>query len=101
VCAGLDLTQLAAARPRLRELRVSGCQAAVHVGLGAFAGLETLELADLTLDGVTMGRIASLPRLRVTLTRVKAGSEPVAVLGRLAIERLVLRELDNDSPLAG
>jgi hypothetical protein len=73
----------------------------VHVGLGAFTGVETLELADLVLDGVTMGRVASLPRLRaLTLTRMKPGAEPVQVLGRLAIETLVLRELDTDSPLA-
>lgn len=102
VCAGLDLAQLAARAPAVTQLRVSGCQAAVHVGLGAFAGVESLELVDLTLDGVTMGRVASLPRLRaLTLTRVKAGSEPVAVLGRLALARLVLRELDVDSPLGG
>lgn len=101
-CAGLDLAQLAGRAPRVTQLRVSGCQGAVHVGLGSFAGVESLELADLTLDGVTMGRVASLPRLgALTLTRVKAGSEPVAVLGRLAIDRLVLRELDVDSPLAG
>jgi len=101
VCGKLDLTQLGSRAPRVRVLRVSGCQAAVHVGLGAFRDIEALELADLTLDGVTMGRIASLPRLRsLTLTRMKAGDEPVAVLGRLAIETLVLRELDTDSPLA-
>lgn len=100
-CAGLDLVGLASRAPQLRSLRLSGCQTAAHVGLGAFLELETLALADLQLDGVTMGRIASLPRLRaLTLTRVKAGSEPVAVLGRLALESLVLRELDNDSPLA-
>ncbi len=100
-CAGLDLTSLAARAPRVRVLRVSGCQSAVHVGLGAFTGVEALELVDLGLDGVTMGRVASLPRLRaLTLTRVKPGTEPVAVLGRLAIETLVLRELDTDSPLA-
>ncbi len=100
-CAGLDLVGLASRAPQLRSLRLSGCQTAAHVGLGAFQALESLALADLQLDGVTMGRIASLPRLRtLTLTRVQAGSEPVAVLGRLAIESLVLRELDNDSPLA-
>ena len=101
VCSGLDLTQLASRGPAVRALRVSGCQAAVHIGLGAFHDVEALELADLTLDGVTMGRIASLPRLRsLTLTRMKAGDEPMAVLGRLAIETLVLRELDTNSPLA-
>lgn len=101
VCADLDLVDLATRAPQLQRLRLSGCQSAAHVGLGAFAGLTALELVDLQLDGVTMGRIASLPRLReLTLTRVKPGSEPVAVLGRLAIESLTLRELDTDSPLA-
>ncbi len=100
-CAGLDLTGLAARAPRVTRLRISGCQSAVHAGLGAFVGVEALELVDLVLDGVTMGRVASLPRLRaLTLTRMTPGSEPVAVLGRLAVETLVLRELDNDSPLA-
>ena len=101
VCAGLDLTALASRAPQVRSLRVSGCQTAVHVGLGAFTGVESLELVDLVLDGVAMGRVTSLPRLRaLTLTRMRAGSEPVAVLGRLALESLTLRELDHDSPLA-
>jgi len=100
VCAGLDLTQLATRAPAVTSLRVSGCQAAVHVGLGDFKNVTALELADLTLDGVTMGRVASLPALRSwTLVRVKPGAEP-AVLGRLAIDTLVLRDLDEDSPLA-
>ncbi len=99
-CSGLDLADLATRAPRLRRLRVSGCQAAVHVGLAALTELEGLELADLTFDGVTMGRVASLPRLReLRLTRVQPGSEPVTVLGKLGLERLVLRELATDSPL--
>lgn len=102
VCAGLDLTLLATRAPAVTTLRVSGCQAAVHVGLGAFARVEALELADLTLDGVTMGRVASLPSLKaLTLVRMKAGAEPTGVLGRLGIEALVLRDLSEDSPLAG
>lgn len=101
-CAGLDLTQLALRMPAVTKLRVSGCQSAVHVGLGEFKNVAELELADLVLDGVTMGRVASLPLLRSwTLVRVKAGPEPVDVLGKLGIETLVLRDLDNDSPLAG
>lgn len=101
-CAGLDLSQLAARASAVTKLRVSGCQAAVHVGLGEFRGVTELELADLTLDGVTMGRVSSLPALRsLALVRVNAWIEPMAVLGRLAIDTLVLRELDNDSPLAG
>mgnify|MGYP000496988477 CR=1 FL=1 len=100
-CAGLDLTQLATRAPAVTTLRVSGCQSAVHVGLGDFKGVTALELVDLTLDGVTMGRVASLPALQsLTLVRVKPGAES-AVLGRLGISALVLRDLDEDSPLAG
>ncbi|MBL9107065.1 MAG: hypothetical protein JNL82_39560 [Myxococcales bacterium] len=102
VCAGLDLTELATRARAVTTLRVSGCQAAVHVGLGAFTGVGALELADLTLDGVTMGRVASLPSLRsLTLVRVTAGGEPMGVLGRLGVESLTLRDLAEDSPLAG
>ncbi len=101
-CAALDLTRLAEQAPGLQDLRVSGCQAAVHAGLGAFGSLVSLELADLVLDGVTMGRLVSLPRLeRLTLTRVAAAAEPVTLLARSRISAVVLRELAADSPLAG
>lgn len=100
-CAELDLTQLAERAPALRSLRISGCLAAVHAGLGALLELESLELADLTLDGVVMGRIVSLPRLRsLTLTRVAQGAEPVALLARARLETLALRDLATDSGLA-
>ncbi|HEY8377338.1 MAG TPA: hypothetical protein VIK91_12670, partial [Nannocystis sp.] len=101
-CAELDLHRLAARAPALVSLRISGCQEAVHAGLGAFAGLEELELADLVFDGLVMGRIAGLPRLRaLTLTRVTPGAEPVTALSRMVLESLTLRELGDDSPLAG
>lgn len=100
-CAALDLTRLAEQAPGLQALRVSGCQAAVHAGLGAFGALTSLELADVTLDGVVMGRIVSLPRLeRLTLTRVALGAESVGLLARSQISALVLRELATDSGLA-
>lgn len=100
-CAELDLTRLAEQAPALQELRLSGCQEAVHAGLAALAGVRTLELVDLTLDAVTMGRIASLPRLEsLTLTRVKAGSDPMTLLARAKPTALTLRELDTDSPIA-
>ncbi|MFY0536279.1 leucine-rich repeat domain-containing protein [Nannocystis pusilla] len=99
-CAELDLTRLAERTPALRTLRISGCLDAVHAGLGALVGVESLELADVTLDGVVMGRIASLPRLRdLTLARVTQGAEPVALLARAALS-LVLRDLATDSGLA-
>lgn len=100
-CAELDLTRLAERTPALRTLRISGCLDAVHAGLGALIGVESLALADLTLDGVVMGRIASLPRLRhLTLARVAQGAEPVALLARARLESLVLRDLATDSGLA-
>ncbi|MEZ4452387.1 MAG: hypothetical protein R3B09_23170 [Nannocystaceae bacterium] len=99
-CVGLDLRALAERLTGLRRLRISGCQEAIHAGLDAFTGLEALELADLTLDGVTMGRLLALPRLRaLTLTRVTPGGESLGILRSLAIERLALRELAVDSPL--
>lgn len=101
-CEGLDLLRLAERMPALRSLRISGCQLAVHAGLSAFAGsLRELELVDLTLDGVTGGRLAQLTRLEsLTLTRVKPGPEPVEHLGRsLQLRTLVLRELDDDSTI--
>jgi hypothetical protein len=100
-CAELDLTRLAERTPALRTLRISGCLDAVHAGLGALVGVESLELADVTLDGVVMGRIASLPRLRdLTLARVTQGAEPVALLARARLFSLVLRDLATDSGLA-
>jgi Leucine-rich repeat (LRR) protein len=99
-CDGLDLLRLAQRAPKLRSLRISGCQAAVHAGLSAFAhSLRELELVDLTLDGVTAGRLAQLEHLEsLTLTRVKPGPEPVEHLGRtLSLRSLTLRELDEDS----
>lgn len=100
-CAELDLTRLAEQAPGLQELRISGCQAAVHAGLAAFGALVSLELADLVLDGVVMGRIVSLPRLeRLTLTRVAPGAEPVSLLARSRLSGLALRELAADSELA-
>lgn len=100
-CAELDLTAVAERAPKLASLRISGCQEAVHAGLGAPVGVESLELADLTLDGVVMGRIARLPRLRgLTLTRVELGAEPVSLLARVRLGSLVLRDLATDSGLA-
>ena len=49
--------------PALQELRISGCQTAVHAGLAAFSSLASLELADLVLDG----RVPALGQLVVVL----------------------------------
>ncbi len=100
-CQTLDLRRLAARLPGLRRLRISGCQAAVHAGLDSFNSLADIELVDLVLDGVTMGRLLALPALKtLRLTRVTPGSESYSMLRRLPIERLALRELDEDSQLA-
>ena len=100
-CQSLDLRRLAARLPGLRRLRISGCQAAVHAGLDSFNSLSEIELVDLVLDGVTMGRLLALPALKtLRLTRVTPGSESYSMLRRLPIERLSLRELDDDSPIA-
>ncbi|MEZ4380295.1 MAG: hypothetical protein R3A79_03035 [Nannocystaceae bacterium] len=99
-CRDLDLRDLARRLPNLERLRISGCQAAVHAGLDAFAELRDLELVDLVLDGVTMGRLLALPKLQaLRLTRVTPGSESTTLLRGLGIDRLALRELAGDSPL--
>ena len=99
-CAALDLYALAERLQGLRALRVSGCAAAVHGGLHRLAGLESLELVDLTLDGATIARLLALDHLQdLTLTRVAPGSEPIALLRGLGVRRLTLRDLAPDSPL--
>lgn len=101
-CSRLDLVKLAAMTPELERLRISGCQGAVHAGLGAFDDrLETLELADLVLDGVTIGNLSRLGGLRsLTLTRVEAGPDPMGPLQALPLRTLVLRDLQRDSDVA-
>lgn len=101
-CTRLDLVALATKAPALRRLRISGCQAAVHAGLGAFGErLTSLELADLVLDGVTIGNLVSLQGLHtLVLARVDAGPDPLLPLRALPLRHLVLRELQTDSDLA-
>lgn len=100
-CTHLDLVKLATKTPALQRLRISGCQGAVHAGLGAMGDkLRTLELADLVLDGVTIGNLAQLTGLHtLTLTRVDAGPDPLQPLRTLPLRRLVLRELQKDSEI--
>ncbi|MEM6994852.1 MAG: hypothetical protein AAF721_30335 [Myxococcota bacterium] len=98
VCDKLDLLQLAQRAPGLEALRISGCPAAVHAGLGAFAKLQRLELADLAFDGVTIGAVAQLSQLRsLTLVRVTATADPLRPLRALPLREIVLRSLDKDS----
>lgn len=101
-CHGLDLVRVARAAPDLESLRISGCQVAVQTGLGAFGDrLVSLELADLSLDGVTIGRIRQLEALEsLTLTRVSGTEDPLRPLAALSLRSLALRELERDSALA-
>lgn len=101
-CTRLDLVKLATKTPALRRLRISGCQGAVHAGLGAFGErLASLELADLVLDGVTVGNLVGLTGLHtLTLTRVDAGPDPLTPLRAVPLRHLVLRDLQNDSDVA-
>lgn len=101
-CAGLDLVQLATRTPNLVSLRVSGCAAAVQSGLGAFAGrLTQLELADMRIDGVIVGRLAQLKALeQLSLRRVSAGSEPLTPLRKLDLQAVRLSELPKDSEVS-
>ncbi len=101
-CNGLDLLALSEAAPAIRQLRISGCQAALHAGLGGFGSrLNTLELADVKLDAVLVGRLSQLSGLdELILTRVRYASAPLASLRKLKIRSLTLRELEPDSELA-
>lgn len=101
-CDALDLVALAGRLPRLTELRISGCQSSIHAGLSAFGPrLRSLTLADVTLDGVTIGNLEGLTGLtELRLTRVELGPDRLEPLAKLPIERLVLAHLAKDSPLA-
>lgn len=101
-CAGLDLVKLAGQAPRLVSLRVSGCLGAVQSGLGAFAPqLTQLELADMRIDGVIVGRLAQLVKLeQLSLRRVSAGSEPLTPLRKLDLQAVRLSELPKDSEIS-
>jgi Leucine-rich repeat (LRR) protein len=101
-CDALDLVALAARLPRLEELRISGCPSSIHAGLHAFGPrLRSLTLADITLDGVTIGNLEALGGLReLKLTRVEIAADSLDSLAALPIERCVLSHLAKDSPLA-
>lgn len=101
-CAGLDLVRIAGQTPRLASLRISGCSGAVQSGLAAFAPtLEQLELADMEIDGVIVGRLAQLEALeQLSLRRVSVGSEPLTPLRKLDLQAVRLSELGKDSEVS-
>lgn len=101
-CEGLDLVRLAKDAPRLTKLRISGCQAALQAGLGSFGNrIDELELADLTLDGVVLGRLGQLVGLKtLTLRRVRLGSDVLKPLRNLSLKSLTLAELKRDSDVS-
>lgn len=100
-CEGLDLGHIAESMPKLRRLRISGCQAAIHAGLHAFRGVEELELADLIFDDLTIARVAELRGLQhLSLLRVEATeASTLPIVRKLELRTLVMRELDKDSPI--
>lgn len=99
-CQSTDLHALAERAPKIKSLRISGCEAAIHAGLSAFPDLERLELSDLTFDGLILARVLGLSQLQhLGLTRVELGAEPVDGLRRLELRSLSLRQLDKDSLL--
>lgn len=102
VCDGLDLLAVAQRAPKLRRVRISGCPAAVRAGLGAFGTqLHRLELADLTLDGVTVGALGQLTSLQsLTLVRVALGTDVFGPLKNLPLREVVLRDLEKNSEIA-
>lgn len=101
-CLGIDPHRLAPALTKLHTLRISGCPAVVQSGLAAFAGrVKDLELADLTLDGVMVGRIGQLAQLEaLTLRRARLGTENLKPLRNLGLRELTLVELGRDSALS-
>ncbi len=101
-CLGLDLAPLSTRAPKLRALRISGCVEAT-ASLPALAGLQELELAELTIDATVVDRVAKLVGLRrLALVRTPATEKLVlAPLTPLPVERIALVELDRDSELAG
>ena len=101
-CTGIDLIQLASQTPRVASLRVSGCAGAVQAGLGALAPrLTQLELADMRIDGVIVGRLAQLKHLeQLSLRRISAGSEPLTPLRNLDLQAVRLSDLPKDSELS-
>src|SRR5688572_1540485 len=101
-CADLDLVRLATSVPNLESLRISGCPEAVRAGLGAFGPkLTELELADVDLDEVIVGRLSQLPGLRkLTLRRVKVATEMFQPLRRLDLREITLAELERDSDIS-
>lgn len=102
-CEGLDLHDVAERAPRLRSLRLSGCQAAVHAGLSAFGPrLRELELVDISLDAVSIARLSQLHGLdTLILTRVHTEPDALKPLGRkISPQTIILRELNPGSPVA-
>ncbi len=101
-CADLDLIRLGATTPALVSLRVSGCDSAVQSGLAAFADrLTHLELADMRIDGVVVGRVAQLEALeQLSLRRVAVGTDPLTPLRTLELQAVRLSELPKDSDIS-
>ena len=101
-CEEIDLLALAERAPALTRLRISGCPSSIHAGLSAFGSrLTDLTLADLTLDGVTIGNLGQLTGLQsLTLRRVTLGSDSLRPLKDVPLTTIVLQDLAKDSDLS-
>jgi Leucine-rich repeat (LRR) protein len=101
-CNDVDLVALAERAPKLTHLRISGCPSAIHAGLSAFGPrLRELTLADIELDGVTIGNLAALTGLEsLTLVRVTLGHDSLKPLHALSLRKIELRDLDRDSDIS-
>lgn len=100
VCDAIDLAAAADRAPALRQLRISGCPMLLY-GVGSFTRLESLALADTSLDPLGVAQLALLGSLRrLTLTRVEAPEalslEPLAAI---PLQHVALEDLPRDTPL--
>ncbi len=101
-CEAFEPTVIAARLPNLTELRTSGCgEEARHLLAELGHQLSALELADIVLDAAMVSQLSRLTGLRtLILTRVKVTAPTVRPIARaLALERIVLRDLERDSVL--
>ena len=99
-CDRLDLARIAAATPRLRSLRLSGCSEALPA-LASFGNrLQALTLADVSFDDAAVAGLSQLGGLeRLRLVRIDLSATDLRPFARLPLRELELEELGRDSEL--